>query len=427
MKITFYTNAMVMLESEQTSILADPWITFDNQSDSGFYNFPKSILSREDVAAIKPDYIYITHTHPDHFDAPTLAQFAKDTPVLVADYEVNFTARVVSNLGFTDVRVVPIEGGLPLNGNDHVWLEPAANSPQVDSIGLFRLDGEFAVNANDNSVHEAQSRHIREIAGRIDVALIPSGAHGPWPMFFENLTQDEKARAAEDRATKLKSAFVKYIDALEPGIVIPIAGGVICGGEKARQYEYSGLSPRSDVVEYAKKHAASEFDAVLLSETNQFDTATGKRRGDYVEQTHDTEVEYIEELAEVPSMFSPGGEFHIAPGQRTDLTRLLTLARANQRKWQNIHKAHSDIAYFIDVGEERLYRLSLADDIVTRLPEQEIADERYEIFRMPYELLLGFLTRHYIWSNMNTQHVRFYRKAPEMDPSLMLLLNYLQV
>ncbi|HUU24579.1 MAG TPA: MBL fold metallo-hydrolase [Methyloceanibacter sp.] len=427
MKVTFYTNAMLLLESTETSILADPWVTFDNTSLSGFYNFPKCGLSKDEVAAIRPDYIYISHTHPDHLDPPTLTLFDRSTPILVADYEHNFTGRAISRLGFTDVRPVPLNDGMKLNGNDHVWLEPAGHTEDVDSIGLFRMGGEFAINANDNSFHEAQCVRLKERAGRIDVALLPSGAHGPWPMFFENLDANEKGRAAGQRALNLKYTFVRYIDALDPKLVIPIAGGVICGGDKARQYGYSGIRARSEVVEHAHRNAKPSFESVLVSEGNIYDTATGKRVGDYVEQTYDTESTYIEELASLPGIFSPTGVFHIDPSQRIDLTRLLLLARANQRKWQEIKKTTSDIAFYFDVGEEMLYRLALGDDTVTRVKESEIPDERYEIFRMPYELLVGLLTRHYVWSNVNTQNMQFYRHAPEMDRDLMLVLNFLQI
>ena len=42
MKFKFIGNAGgIFTGSEGTRILCDPWITFNNQSISGFYNFPK--------------------------------------------------------------------------------------------------------------------------------------------------------------------------------------------------------------------------------------------------------------------------------------------------------------------------------------------------------------------------------------------------
>lgn len=417
---------MVILEGAHSKVLCDPWVTFDDQSVSGFYNFPRCGYTREAVAAIAPDFIYVTHTHPDHFDPPTLSVFDRDTPILVADYEHNFTARMAKAEGFTDVRIVPKDSGLALNGDDYVWLEPAANSPEVDSIGVFRIDGQTALNANDNIFHEGQCEALREKVGGIDIGLLPSGAHGPFPMFFENFPPDEKQALSEERAIRLKDSFVNYIKASGATQVVPIAGGVICCGEKVRQYRYSGIRGRQEVVDYAAQKV--EFEPIMLGEGNSYDFANGQRSGTYTDKTYDTEASYLDELAAMSGNFGVGGFFHVAPDQRIDLSRLLTLARANQRKWQETKATTSTIAYFFDVGEPLLYRLSLADDTVSRVKEDEIGDDVYEIFRLPYELLLGMLTRHYVWSNVNTQYMTFYRQNPKgVDHDLMLMLNFLQI
>lgn len=425
MEITFFTNAMVLLAGASTKVLCDPWVTFDLTSVSGFYNFPECKLTRESISAIAPDYIYITHTHPDHFDPITLGLLDHATPVLVADYESNFTARAIRKAGFSDVRIVPRNGSLALGGTDRVWMEPAANAPDVDSIAVFQIDGVKAVNANDNIFHQQQCEALRERVGGIDIALLPSSAHGPFPMFFDNFTPAEKEHLAAQRAEAQKKTFVAYVRSFNPRWVVPIAGGLIAGGPKVRQYRYSGIRPRSEVIAYAREHAS--FEPVLLSEGNSFDFARGIRRGDYVERTYDTEAEYLERVANQPGVFSPQGLFYIAPSERIDLTRLLLMARQTQKRWQEKLKATSRMTYFFDVGDENLYRLSLADEAVERVPEESIKDEAYEIFRLPYELLVGLLTRHYVWSNVKTQHVTYFRNSRGMDADLMLLLNFLQV
>jgi L-ascorbate metabolism protein UlaG (beta-lactamase superfamily) len=426
MKVHFYVNAMVMLESTQTKVLCDPWVTFDNESDSGFYNFPKCSMTREQVAALKPDYIYITHTHPDHFDPPTLDLFDKNTPVLVAPYEKNFTEREVRKLGFTDVRVVPLGDGLQLNGDDRAWIEPAAVYSEVDSMAVFRLGGETVLNANDNVFNQEQCARLRDAVGGIDVALLPSAAHGPWPMFFENLTHEEKLEEAEKRATNQKQMFLDYVNAVRPRYVVPFAGGIICAGDKARMYGYSGIRARSEVVAFAKDHA--DFDVALVSEGCIFDSESGEVAGKYIEKTHATEAAYIEELANMPSLFGPKGRFYVAESERIDLSRLLHSARLTQKRHQEEMGLTSKSHFYFDVGEEQLYGLCLADENVVRIRESEIPkDQEYEIYRMPYELLLGMLTRHYVWSNINTQHISFYRHMPQLDHDLLLVLNFLQV
>ena len=417
---------MIFLEGNNTSVLCDPWVTFDEESISGFYNFPKCALTRAQVAALKPDFIYITHTHPDHYDPPTLKLFDLDTPILVADYLNNFTVRSVEKHGFTDVRIVPKVGGAALNGDDWIWVEPAENSPEVDSIAGLKIDGMTAMNANDNIFHEGQCERLGIEIGGVDIGVFPSGAHGPFPMFFDNFSPDEKSSLAEERSLKLKNSFVNYIKASKPKWVVPFAGGVISAGPKVYQYKYSGVKGRQEVVDYALKLV--DFEPIMLDEGNSYDFKTGQRHGEYADRTYDSETNYLETLAQIPGNFGPKGFFHVEESQRIDLTRLLTLARKNQAKWQVTKATVSKIAYFFDVGEEYLYRLSLGDETVSRIKRQNITDAKYEIFGVPYELLLGMLTRHYVWSNVNAQYMTYFRKNSDgLDSDLMLMLNYLQV
>jgi len=76
--------------------------------------------------------------------------------------------------------------------------------------------------------------------------------------------------------------------------------------------------------------------------------------------------------------------------------------------------------------EDSLYGLSLSEDSVSRITREKIKDEEYDIFILPYELLLWILTRHYVWSNVNTQNMDFFRHG-EHDKELYLFINYLLV
>ena len=47
-------------------------------------------------------------------------------------------------------------------------------------------------------------------------------------------------------------------------------------------------------------------------------------------------------------------------------------------------------------------------------------------FFLLYSVAVGLLTRHYIWSNIKTQYVDYFRQG-EMDVEMLLLMNYLHV
>ena len=78
------------------------------------FTFPELKLTRDDVKALKPDYIYITGTPTRITSTRTRSScFRRTSRFSVSWYpENNFTERNVKALGFTDVRVADPEKGL---------------------------------------------------------------------------------------------------------------------------------------------------------------------------------------------------------------------------------------------------------------------------------------------------------------------------
>ena len=428
MKIKYYVNAMVLLDGHKTKVLCDPWVTFNNFSTTNIYNFPKCNITKKEVKNIKPDFLYITHTHVDHFDPLTLSLFDKKTPVLVADYKVNFTSKNVSALGFKNIKIIPKNKGLKLNKHgDHVWMEPSVDAPDVDSIALFKIDKFSILNANDNIFNFNQCTKFRKLLNGIDVALLPSGAHGPWPMFFDEVIE-KKIMWARQRKKRLLENFRKYVNATKPKWIIPISAELMCSGNRAKQYKrLSGISPRSKAINYALKY--EKFKPILLSNKCSYDFKKEKYYGNYKESTYDNQKKYIDELSKIPEKFSKEGLFFMDKSQQMiDMTYLLSIARKTQMKWQKKLDLNSlSRVIFFDVGHEFLYRLSFNNEFIEKIKRKKIKDKKYEIFKLPYELLLGIVTRHYLWDNVNTNHVYFKRKNCKLNRDVLHLMNYFNV
>jgi len=292
-------------------------------------------------------------------------------------------------------------------------------------VGTFRLDGRVVVNANDNPFSAAQCASIKERFGPIDLACVPFSYQGPYPAFYENLDAAEKHCKAEERRQRHYDTVIRFAQALEPKFLFPFAGGAAYGGSKALLYPFYGVGTPQEAVRRAQ--VACNARPILLSERCAFDLASGRYTGTYVERSFETEKAYLQRIAAKPQPFDAGGLFYIAESERIDLSKLLQRARERQAAWQTKGR-NSTATYFLDVGEEELYRLSLADTRIARMREVEIAERGfYEIFRVPYPLLIGLLTGHYNWSNVKTQHVWFKRRPDHFDPDLHLLMSYLQL
>ena len=77
------------------------------------------------------------------------------------------------------------------------------------------------------------------------------------------------------------------------------------------------------------------------------------------------------------------------PSERIDLTNLIKAARSKQMIWQERYKIKSDLVFFIDLGQEFLYRMSLKDTKVIRFSEKKLKKKsmKYLEFLILYLLL----------------------------------------
>src|SRR3954470_22969414 len=95
----YFGHAMWLVEAGEVRVLFDPLI--DGLHHGGVFEVePRRVI---DVAALRPDFIVVSHQHNDHFDIPSLARLAQldpDAVILTADELVTHAART---LGFRTV------------------------------------------------------------------------------------------------------------------------------------------------------------------------------------------------------------------------------------------------------------------------------------------------------------------------------------
>ena len=86
MKITFLGHASLLIETEEKTLLVDPFISANEKA--------KGIV---DLATLQPDYILVTHAHQDHtLDVETIAK--QSEAVIVSNFEI---ATYYENKGFS--------------------------------------------------------------------------------------------------------------------------------------------------------------------------------------------------------------------------------------------------------------------------------------------------------------------------------------
>ena len=196
-------------------------------------------------------------------------------------------------------------------------------------------------------------------------------------------------------------------------------------------------------VEFCK-NKGQKFNDILINGGEEYDFITKKFSSKFSSISHQDQKDYLNYISKQKSIFDDdfineklekffphndfGNEiFLIGKSFQQNLQRLLKKARKNQMKWQDKMNIKSSKAFYIDVGHEALYRMSLSDDSVELVKESEIKDDNYEIFRCSYSLFIALLTGHFNYSNMKTGLMSFYRKPDIFDPQIHTLMSYLQV
>src|SRR5216684_1215188 len=112
MEFTILSHAGLLVEHNNTRIVIDPWIVGSCYWRS-WWNFPEPDPSL--IRDLKPDFIYLTHLHWDHFHGPSLRTFDPKTIILVPKI---VTRRMIEDahwLGFKNVVEVPHGGSVKLN------------------------------------------------------------------------------------------------------------------------------------------------------------------------------------------------------------------------------------------------------------------------------------------------------------------------
>lgn len=139
------SHACFQLTSDATTVLFDPWIIGEAYFGS-WGLFPQYHL---DLTAIThPNYIVITHPHPDHFHPETLELFPRSTKIFIPPFISQIMPKILARMGFSNVEELQWEEKRELeNGISFAFLRP--NSGWEDSAVLVRVKNWTWLNQND--------------------------------------------------------------------------------------------------------------------------------------------------------------------------------------------------------------------------------------------------------------------------------------
>lgn len=172
-------HAMALAEVDGLRLLFDPLL--DDVHHGGVFEvFPPRVVHEE---ALAPDFIFVTHRHPDHFDIRSLRRLAMRDPDAVVITPDALVGRVATRLGFRTVRHVTPSARIELDTVRLLTTPSRANAapiaPEALEFGVAIADSGAIVWNQVDTLHgsvaellETKTTIESELSGRLALALI---------------------------------------------------------------------------------------------------------------------------------------------------------------------------------------------------------------------------------------------------------------
>jgi len=168
LEFTILSHAGLCVDHNGVRIVSDPWLIGSCYWRS-WWNFPEP--PAELVSDLKPEYIYLTHLHWDHFHGASLKKlFAPTTPILVPKVHTTRMLDDLRWLGFHNITEVPHGTAVKL-GEDFTLYSYQFNFLSVDSAMLLTGGGRTILNSNDCKLFGWPLRQITHAFPKIDFVL----------------------------------------------------------------------------------------------------------------------------------------------------------------------------------------------------------------------------------------------------------------
>jgi UDP-MurNAc hydroxylase len=177
MKFTILSHAGMLVEHEGTSVLFDPWLIGSCYWRS-WWNFPE--IDRDQIDSLRPDYIYLTHLHWDHFHSPSLKLFDRETTVLVPKIPGTRMTRDLRSIKMKNVVEIP-HGGKFVLGDGFDLYSYQFGLFAADSAVILTTQNVTLLNANDCKIFGLPLSAIKKKFPKIDFCFRSHSSATPLP------------------------------------------------------------------------------------------------------------------------------------------------------------------------------------------------------------------------------------------------------
>jgi UDP-MurNAc hydroxylase len=223
-RATSLGHAGILIETRQATIVCDPW--FVPAFFGSWFVFPRNDRLPADILAAveRPDFLYLSHLHGDHFDEAWLSDHVdRSSTVLLPGYPTSELEERFRAFGFERFvrtrhgRSMPIAEGLSVT----IFVETSISDGPGGDSALLVDDGEARLlNMNDCRIHDLAALTA---GGPIDQQWLQYSGAIWYPMVYD-MPEDEKRAAVEQKIDAQFTRATRYVESVDARVVVPSAG-----------------------------------------------------------------------------------------------------------------------------------------------------------------------------------------------------------
>lgn len=229
MQITFLGHAGFFVETTNSIIVMDPWLSSEGAFDAAWFQYPKNHFLAEDVRqrlsnTKKEKFIYISHEHQDHFDIRFLNSLEhRDFTLILGDFTHSGVKKTLQQHHYHCSNTVILKDKESLSFKDgQMTLFLTDMELDADSALLIKATTGTFLNLNDCKIHDRLTTIVQEL-GSIDVfAGQFSGAI--WQPICYKMTPEDYETACNSKNLNKFKIIESALKILKPSFYLPSAG-----------------------------------------------------------------------------------------------------------------------------------------------------------------------------------------------------------
>jgi UDP-MurNAc hydroxylase len=313
MKFTILSHAGIAIEHGGVQVVMDPWLVGSCYWRS-WWNFPPAPEAL--INDLKPDFIYLTHLHWDHFHGPSLRRlFKASTPILVPKVPTQRMVRDLEWLGFRNVIEMPHGTAFQL-GSDFS-LRSYQCGPAVDSAAVITGGGVTLFNCNDCKFFGLPLAQITARFPKIDFVLRSHSSAAPVPYCVDDYSRVFPELRSQQHYIDEFCRFALHVGAR---YAIPFASNHCFLHRETEQFNRTSVSPEDVRYHYEMLTSRTGQDSrcVVMAPGSSWSDVDGfavvpfdySRREEYVEQLRERNADTLEsQYAKEASTLADYGAF----------------------------------------------------------------------------------------------------------------------